>query len=135
MKVAQCRHVPRSLLRQKTDRDRDHDCNRDVTVTVTVTVTVAVTMTGTWNDFCWSFWRSFCLCFNTSTKSATRKERRKRTEIPIIIDPSATINYPSAMGSMLVGISVSRSCFKSHDNDVHMIEHCSRHGRDKEHHD
>ncbi len=28
------------------------------------------------------------------------------TEIPTIIDPSATINYPSATGSIIVGISV-----------------------------
>ncbi len=30
------------------------------------------------------------------------------TEIPTIIDPSATINYPSATGSIIVGISVVR---------------------------
>ncbi len=29
------------------------------------------------------------------------------TEIPKIIDPRATINYPSAMGSIIVGISES----------------------------
>ena len=28
------------------------------------------------------------------------------TEIPTIIDPSATVNYPSATGSIIVGISV-----------------------------
>ncbi len=28
------------------------------------------------------------------------------TEIPTIIDPSATINYPSATGSIIVGITV-----------------------------
>ncbi len=32
--------------------------------------------------------------------------RRNSTEIPTIIDPSATINYPSATGSINVGISV-----------------------------
>ena len=31
------------------------------------------------------------------------------TEIPTIIDPSATRKYPSATGSMIVGISVSGS--------------------------
>ncbi len=30
-----------------------------------------------------------------------------RTEIPTIIDPGATINYPSATGSIIVGITVS----------------------------
>jgi hypothetical protein len=34
------------------------------------------------------------------------------TEIPTIIDPSATINYPSATGSIIVGISVvNKLCF------------------------
>jgi hypothetical protein len=33
------------------------------------------------------------------------------TEIPTIIDPSATINYPSATGSIIVGISVVYVCF------------------------
>ncbi len=31
---------------------------------------------------------------------------QKSTEIPTIIDPSATINYPSATGSIIVGISL-----------------------------
>ncbi len=35
--------------------------------------------------------------------------KNNSTEIPTIIDPSATINYPSATGSIIVGISVGPS--------------------------
>ncbi len=39
------------------------------------------------------------------------------TEIPTIIDPSATVHYPSATGLIIVGISVE-ICTK--DEDVRM---------------
>ncbi len=45
-----------------------------------------------------------------------------RTEIPTIIDPSTTVNYPSATGSIIVGISVCFSCcsWLTPDLCVHM---------------
>ena len=36
----------------------------------------------------------------------------RRAEIPTIIDPSATINYPSATGSIIVGIKVCGHIFE-----------------------
>jgi hypothetical protein len=40
-------------------------------------------------------------------KDRKRMRERESTEIPTIVDPNATINYPSATGSIFVGIIVA----------------------------
>ena len=41
-------------------------------------------------------------------------------EIPTIIHPSATIKYPSATGSIIVGISVCCVCMHEMDSSVYL---------------
>jgi hypothetical protein len=51
------------------------------------------------------------------------------TEIPTIIDPSATINYPSATGSIIVGISVPSydACIPASERNIHAYIHTYTH--------
>ncbi len=51
-----------------------------------------------------------CAPHHATTKPAYRTLARVPTEILTIIDPSATNKYPSAMGSIIVGISVTVTC-------------------------
>ena len=48
-----------------------------------------------------------CMCIYVCIRARTLD-----TEIPTIIDPSATINYPSPTRSIIVGISVSEHEYK-----------------------
>ncbi len=50
------------------------------------------------------------LACHNHTQSAGKAD----TEIPTIIDPKATINYPSATGSIFVGFSVRKNACVVH---------------------
>jgi len=52
--------------------------------------------------------------YNTHTHERERETVLLATEIPTMIDPSATINYPSVTGSIIVGIPVISTSIKTH---------------------